>query len=96
MEQLQTEGIRNPSILLGSVIDEKGNEVKATHLNDFIDKNITSLSLDDLRERSNLMPIWLMAAGKHKRIGVISAIRGKIVNSIIIDSDIANNILDNI
>jgi DNA-binding transcriptional regulator LsrR (DeoR family)/transcriptional regulator with XRE-family HTH domain len=82
------------AIFLGTLLDEDGNAVPFNHLMQAVFGIDIHTFKDISRQRNKL--VYLLAAGNYKKQAVLLALRNRLVNSLIITSEIAQHIIDDL
>jgi hypothetical protein len=78
--------------ILGNIIDRNGNYLE--DVREANEQNMFSAHLETLRYLVNdHRQCWLVAGGSHKKVSVLAALRGGLVNRLCIDEEIAHYLL---
>lgn len=79
-------------MIVGNIIDQNGHYF-SKEIRTKVDELRTAVDLELLRDRSKVLPVWMVAGGAHKKVSVLAAIRGGLVNSLCIDEEIAKYLI---
>lgn len=93
--ELQEQGVAHQMIgeLLGHMFDADGKLVGLPKWRESYKDILLTVNFNHLQRAALTSYVWLIAAGRHKRKAVLAATASKIVNSLVIDADIASYII---
>jgi len=95
--ELQEQAVADQVVgeLLGHMYDAEGRLLGTPEWRRSYDEILLTIGFSDLQRVASTSYVWLIAAGHHKRKSVLAAVTGKLVNSLVIESDIADYLLQN-
>ncbi len=76
--------------MLGHIFDAEGRLIGLPSWRQSYQDILLTVNFDDLQRAALTSYVWLLAAGHHKRKAVLAATASKLVNSLVIDADIAD------
>lgn len=93
--ELQEQGVAHhvAGELLGHMFDAEGRLVGLPQWRQSYQDILLTVNFSDLQRAALTSYVWLIAAGHHKRKAVLAATASKIVNSLVIDADIAEYLI---
>lgn len=93
--ELQEQGVADQVVgeMLGYMFDADGRLVGLPQWRQHYQDILLTVSFDDLRRIASTSHVWLLAAGHQKRKAVLAATANKLVNSLVIDADIADYLI---
>jgi DNA-binding transcriptional regulator LsrR (DeoR family)/transcriptional regulator with XRE-family HTH domain len=93
--ELQEQGLADQLVgeLLGHMFDAEGRLVGLPKWRQSYQDILLTVNYSDLQRAALTSYVWLIAAGHHKRAAVLAAVASKLVNSLVIDADIAEYII---
>jgi DNA-binding transcriptional regulator LsrR (DeoR family)/DNA-binding Xre family transcriptional regulator len=93
--ELQDQGIADQAVgeMLGHMFDAEGRLLGTPEWQRSYDKVLFAIGFEDLRRAAATSYVWLIAAGHNKRKAVLAAVSSKLVNSLVIECDIADYLI---
>ncbi len=93
--ELQEQGVAHQMAgeTLGHIFDAEGRLIGQPTWRQSYQDILLTVSYDDLQRSALTSYVWLIAAGHHKRKAVLAATASKLVNSLVIDAEIADYII---
>lgn len=79
--------------MLGHMFDAEGRQLGTPEWRRSYDRILFTIGFEDLRRAAATSYVWLIAAGHNKRRSVLAAVSSKLVNSLVIESDIADYLI---